>query len=694
MMDFTGHGATPAASASALAKSTRRAFHHAGALALCALALLVGIAVLDNYSIGVDALNGQRPLANAILRYAAGDSDAFETLSAYHDRFYGGVFEMPLLLAERSFDPNDSRSVFLVRHLLSHLFFLAAGFAGYLLAHRLFRSRAVALFALALFLLHPRIYAHSFFNSKDVPFLALFMICLWLAYRAFMGGGSRNGGRAEGSLGAFALCGVAAGLLVNLRVTGLAFVAVVAAARICDLGGGSRSERRRVLTDAGVFLALAALAYYASMPYLWADPFGRFAELLATLSSHPSNPPLVFQGEVVDATMLPPHYAPVWFAIATPPLALLLGAVGVASLARRGMARLHPHQHAYFNALATAIRADRTDSAPMHRRYWLDDSMMDKVGYAHIVEEHPDAVANLPAGGGSEDAADPDFYIRLLNILTARRHKLNAPEAFFPPVLYELRLHGSAVLRVATPDLSRVDAATAAAYRALYRETTSATPTIDGYFDMYRGESSIVLVRQACAPAELHERPRLTVHPARSSESALPSGAAFLSGAVGFRAYVQDLHGVRIGNACLWRAPLPERADARVRFGDLTISDAYLEGLRSRYAALAAAPPAARSTFDVHLRDGTLTYVKAPCVPTDVEAPFFLHVVPAQPSASASGHGFENLDFRWRETGVHVFENVCVVERALPDHPVASIATGQFTPGGNGLWRVELSAAR
>ena len=816
MMDFASRGTTHAWGG--------RAFRHAGALILCALALLVGVAAVDDYDATNDTIYYQRPLADVTLRYLDGDSNAFETIHTYHDRFYGAAFEVPLLLAERVFGSNDSRSAFLARHLLSHLFFLAAAGAGYLLACRLFRSRAVALFALALFLLHPRIYAHSFFNSKDVPFLGMFMICLWLACRAFMGRGSRERWGKKGSPGAFALCGVAAGLLVNLRVMGLVFLAVVAAARLCDLWrGGDRtsSKRWRILVDAGIFLASAALAYYASMPYLWADPFGGFTELLEALSNHPTRPVSAFQGELVNAEALPPHYVPVWFGITTPPLALLLGAVGVASLVRRGMARpgallrntplrfelllaacialplltvvvlrpvmygdwrhtyflwapfallaasglralvdatrhlprhlpltprlarlavhglaalglaavavqmvrLHPHQSAYFNALATAIRADailanRTSSEPLHKRYRLiKSSEVVKTGYAYILEEYPDAVVNMqthmkhlpPALPGAaahrhletfarrerrriafDPNADPDFHI-LSHRSSPPSTALDAPDAFFPPTLYELRLYGSAVLRVATPDLSRVDAATAAAYRALHREATAGAPAIDGYFDVYRSESAITLTREACAPADLHELPKLTVYPA----------AAHPSSTAGFRAYMQSFHGVRIGRSCLWQTPLPDSAVAQIRIhghGRLE-PDAHLDDLRRHLKVLTAGSPAARSTFNVYWHDRILTYVKAPCTAADVEAPFFLHVVPAHPNTGAAGHqrsqhGFENLDFRWHRISGNVFDDACLAERDLPSYPIAHIATGQFTLDGGGLWRVDIPVRR
>ena len=46
-------------------------------------------------------------------------------------------------------------------------------------------SAIIALLAMPLFPLHPRLYAHSFFNAKDPTFLSVFMIALYLTRRAF-----------------------------------------------------------------------------------------------------------------------------------------------------------------------------------------------------------------------------------------------------------------------------------------------------------------------------------------------------------------------------------------------------------------------------------------------------------------------------------------------------------------------------
>ena len=784
--------------------------HQAWALAVCVLALLLGIAIADDYGVLGDT-GDQRAIGEATLRHLAGEN-GLNLLSPPWNRLYGAALEAPLALVERLLGRDETRNLYLVRYLLTHLFFLAAGFAGYLLAYRLFGSRWLALFALLLFVLHPRIYAHSFFDSKDVPFLSLFMICLWLAHRAFDSGRASGGGSAA----AFALCGVAAGLLTNLRVMGLGFVAAVFLMRLIDVIGARGSDERRSAIVGGLLFALvAAVTYYATMPYLWTQPAQRFLEILTVLSAHPTEALLLFQGELVLASELPASYLPVWFGITTPLLALLLAGIGVVALVWRvawrprlrellgntplrfelllaacvglpvlvaivmrptlydgwrhfyflwapfsllatsalrvlvegtrnvlrplpqpwvptaivagaamfglgaiahQMARLHPHQHLFFNALATKIGA-----APLRQRFYLSDVFRQEHGYAHILEElaareeHPDTVFNVwmrslevkerreaPLGVATrrldlqmfrqrdqqrfkfDPNADPDFYVSQRGYYT---RAYGPPGAPFPPVLYERRLHGQWIVRVTTPDLSRVNEATADAYRTLYRDVTSAAPVFSGDVDVYRSETTITWVKEPCPPGELHKAMDVTVVPLDAARDR----------------HTRRADGVRVGDACLWQAPLPDYAVAKLIFPYIGAfaSDAHLEERRRRYAKLANTTPTARSTFDVYLQDGMLLYVKTPCVQEDTEVPFFVHVRPAHLSdipRLRRRHGFDTLDFRfdgidphWHYASGDIFDGVCLATLELPGYPIANIATGQYAPGGAGLWRVDIA---
>ena len=304
----------------------RRTPFWAQALALCALFAIAGVAVLDDYGVGWDA-HYQRHTAAAVADYALGVSEEPPGLYV-PDRYYGVAFEMPLLLLERAFGLQDTRPIYLTRHLLTHLFFIAGGFACGMLAYRMFGSRWIALFAMLMFLLHPRLYAHSFFNSKDIPFAVMFMIALYLTHRAFR----------KDTIGAFLLCGIGAGLAINLRPFGLTLLPMIPAMRALDLWQASGGERKRVLTTGAAFLAAALGTVYIIHPYYWENPL-RLVDGLRVLSRHPTILNNLFMGEIYRSDAVPWNYIPVWFAITAPPVALALGAGGCAAVCWQGILR-------------------------------------------------------------------------------------------------------------------------------------------------------------------------------------------------------------------------------------------------------------------------------------------------------------------------------------------------------------------
>ena len=307
---------------------------HWGALLGLALFLAAGLSVLDDHGIHSDqGANQWNAIAN--IRHVLGDLDALPgDLPFEHNKFYGMAFEAPLLLAQRAFDVGDislgnSRASYLTRHLITHLFFLTGGLFAYLLAFRLFGDRLLALIALALVLLHPRLYANSFLGSIDAPFLVMFIVALFLAHRAFR----------RGALSSFALLGAGVGILVDLRIMGVVLLAAVLGMRALDVGlSAGWAERKRALLTTGAFALAFALTVYALMPYLWPDPIGRSVEWWTTLSDHPNRSYELFRGTDYRSDDLPPEYLPVWFSVTSPPFALLLGLIGAGCAAAAGAA--------------------------------------------------------------------------------------------------------------------------------------------------------------------------------------------------------------------------------------------------------------------------------------------------------------------------------------------------------------------
>ena len=103
--------------------------------------------------------------------------------------------------------------------------------------------------------------------------------------------------------------------------------------------------------------------------------------------------------------------------------------------------------------------------------------------------------------------------------------------------------------------------------------------------------------------------------------------------------------------------------------------------------------PAARDAFEVYRRGTTVAYLKESCDAGDTEAPFFLHIFPADADdlpRRRRGYAFDALGFDFSEQGVAA-DGKCLALAALPGYEIDRIRTGQWVRGDGHIWRAEFS---
>lgn len=295
-------------------------------IVLFVILLVVGLLTYQDHGVAWDEL-GQRYTGYLNYTHAfEGKEDIFNGASDLH----GGAFEMPLMALELRWPIKDSRDVYLARHLICHIFFLLAVFAAYVHFCKTFKSQFVACLGLVMLALSPRIYAHSFFNSKDVPFLAMTMVIMLLFHRAF---------RRSRPL-AFAALGAVCGFTTGIRIMGVMFAGIIVGFLLWDVvvAVWKRDKPRKPLINTAVFLFTFCGALCLFWPYLWRTPVKNFAECYAAMVRYGWQGGILFRGVVMHGNELPWNYFPVWFGVTTPIVWLVAGIAGIA-LALVGFAK-------------------------------------------------------------------------------------------------------------------------------------------------------------------------------------------------------------------------------------------------------------------------------------------------------------------------------------------------------------------
>lgn len=307
------------------------------ALGLLGVYFLVGVAVHRDYGASLDerisSTNGRVTAVHVgkLLGYdeealAASFGDVPE-LEQWKDRDYGVLFEVALVLAEVALGLDSPQEVYRLRHLLTFAAFTVGLVFFFLLARLTLARPGLALLGAILLATTPKVFAHAFYNSKDVPFLVACTVAAYTLLRLLR----------RPSIPLAAIHGLACALAVSVRIPGLYLVGATWAMGLLEvLAGRARSRWLAVL---GAFSVSVAALTYAFWPYLWAAPVEHFASAFQAMSKFRWKGSVLFQGEVVPGASVPWTYVPVWIAITVPPLYTALFLVG-SCLALRDVARL------------------------------------------------------------------------------------------------------------------------------------------------------------------------------------------------------------------------------------------------------------------------------------------------------------------------------------------------------------------
>lgn len=289
------------------------------------MSFAIGLRLAPDYGISWDEqINrefGHHSLDLALAAFTSGSPPADAPRSVVE---YGPAVEMALAALERVAGLEDDRDVFVLRHRVTFVLWtigvIAFGFA----LRRIVDDELLAVLGAAALALTPRLFADSFYNSKDAALAALFSIALLSLLRL---GEKRSVGRAI--VHAF-VCGVA----IDVRLVALLLPAATLAFVMLEVAA-ERNRDRAFEAIRALSAHLVALAGFVVLfwPGIWDAPFEGLREALVRIGDarQIDNAFALYRGSFVAVDALPWHYLPTWIALTTPPWMLLLFVIGIAA---------------------------------------------------------------------------------------------------------------------------------------------------------------------------------------------------------------------------------------------------------------------------------------------------------------------------------------------------------------------------
>ncbi|MEI8229697.1 MAG: phospholipid carrier-dependent glycosyltransferase [Candidatus Peregrinibacteria bacterium] len=290
--------------------------------AFFALYFFVGVASFRSFGIAVDE-GTMDSLGRDVFRYVFLGTD-WPTNEGW--RFHGTSVELPIYIVQQFFFPGEHPATEYLHVYIQHFVVFLITFFGvvmlYLLARRHFRSSWWALLCCLLFVLTPRLFAQSFYNSRDLPMLAFFTASMFSLVRF----------AERPTVGRMLLHSVFSALALALRMPALIIPVITVLYfflhTVTQQQGHLSSDRFRQCVLLVLYFLSLAFATIVFWPFLWDQPLAHFLEAYRYMGH--INGSAMFLGHLY--ANIPWFYIPVWITATVPLMYTVFFLLGCFSL--------------------------------------------------------------------------------------------------------------------------------------------------------------------------------------------------------------------------------------------------------------------------------------------------------------------------------------------------------------------------
>lgn len=304
-----------------------------GIAVACFLVFLsVGFLVFRDYGVGIDEYS-QRDLGRLNYEYVTRGNR--ELLGSY-DRYYGPAFEVVLTALSPLVGRFTHADATGSRHLIEFVFFAGAVVCWYLLLGRITGSPWYGLVGAFALVLSPRMFAESFYNSKD---MALVSAGIYLLYSLWY--------FLDGSAIWTLVHAVLSGYALAIRPQALILVIASITARIM--------YKKKAWRSVAWYGALSVFFAWMFFPVFWEHPFAGLSGFWLRMAE-PVGVPTYFFGAFYISPDIPWYRLLVWIAVTTP-ISVVAGTVlGLGWYIRQGLRRVyHSKPQAMYAAMGVVV---------------------------------------------------------------------------------------------------------------------------------------------------------------------------------------------------------------------------------------------------------------------------------------------------------------------------------------------------
>ena len=264
---------------------------------------LLGYLIYKDYGVSTDEENDYLRGKVNYQRLLGGPQAEFRNTCSHMENvcYYPPLFSMLLYWYAPS---GDSQAIYWRRHQLTFAFFVFSVFIFFLIGKKIFKDWKIGLLGSLFLIISPRIFAHSFYNPKDIPFLSAYVIAIYTLLLLLE----------KKNIFTAILHGFAVGVVSSIRTPGLIIIPITIFFYFLDLFL-TRADWKSYLR-ACAFL-LTALIIAAGLvvwftPILYTHTIENFLQAFKIMQQYPWNDFQLYLGQDIR-NKIPWHYSIVWF---------------------------------------------------------------------------------------------------------------------------------------------------------------------------------------------------------------------------------------------------------------------------------------------------------------------------------------------------------------------------------------------
>lgn len=240
----------------------------------------------------------------------------------YKDKYYGVVFSMTAYVLERILNLQSDYEIYLLRHYMVFILFWVATIFLYKTVLLRFGDWKIALLAVIIVIFTPRIFAHAFFNPKDIVLMSACMIAFYTMIKYVT----------EKSLKYAFIHGLACAFAINTRIVGIivpAFTILIVSLETIESIYHQQINWGRFIKTISFYIIVTILVSILLWPNIWENPPEMFLEAFRTMAKFPWDGYNLLYGRYIKGTDPFWSYTIEWMFATVPLIYLILGALGI-----------------------------------------------------------------------------------------------------------------------------------------------------------------------------------------------------------------------------------------------------------------------------------------------------------------------------------------------------------------------------